>query len=128
MQIYIDICLCSKNEKLYKVRYNSTMIKYITVEAVNKDKWTYLYNQLTGGMEVVLIESGNERRCYKNGVLHRENGPAVECMNNETLISEWWINGKFEGKTIGRLTKMRKMDMMEWEMEWVLNGVKEVPL
>ena len=31
---------------------------------------------------------------YKNGKLHREDGPAVEYINGDKF---WWLNGKFYG-------------------------------
>jgi hypothetical protein len=40
--------------------------------------------------EVRVYEDGN-RFWYLNGVLHREDGPAVECLNG---TREWYLNGK----------------------------------
>ena len=54
-----------------------------------------------------------DKRWFLNGILHREDGPAVEYSNSD---KEWWLNGK---------RHREDGPALEWsngEKEWFLNG------
>ena len=62
---------------------------------------------------VIKVNNYDDRFWYKDGVLHREDGPAVECINGDKA---WYKNGKLhreDGPAI------------EWsngDKEWFLDG------
>ena len=40
----------------------------------------------------IKIDEDGTKKYYVNGLLHKEDGPAVEYSNGD---KEWWINGEF---------------------------------
>jgi hypothetical protein len=54
--------------------------------------------------------------CYKNGDLHREDGPAIIWLSG---TEEWYLNGRLHRKGGPAITTGIK-----WEEEWWLNGYR----
>jgi len=63
-----------------------------------------------------LIDRDNDKAWYKNGLQHREDGPAIECTNG---YKEWWLNGNYysEQEYIIALRKIK--------LERVLKNINE---
>ena len=63
-------------------------------------------------VEYSTIDSKTHKTYYKNNLLHRENGPAVEYSNGD---KEWWVDGRLhrmDGPALDYNEKSR----------WFING------
>jgi hypothetical protein len=68
-----------KNDK--QIYYNLTDCSPIGPKITKLSNSGYLHEYVNG-----------HKRWYLNGVLHREDGPAIVCSNE---YKEWYVNGKF---------------------------------
>lgn len=71
-----------------------------------------------------------DRECYKEGKLHREDGPAVEYSNGE---KEWWIDGARITGTINVTGKIfLGKEKGRYNLEWLCflseTGIEEFPV
>lgn len=89
-------------------------------------------------MSFLHVDSFGAKYWYRDRKRHRDNGPAVECLNGHT---EWWINGKLhrlDGPAVEKTdgTKIwfqndqcHRLDgpAIEWDtgmFAWYLNGIR----
>ena len=61
------------------------------------------------------VDADGTKKCYRNGVLHRDNGPAVEKSTGDRL---WYRDGKFH-RTDGPA-----IEGNDGFIAWFLNGKK----
>ena len=60
-----------------------------------------------------LIDKDNDIAWYKNGLVHRENAPAIEFTNGD---KEWWLNGNYHRENGPAIERA------DGRKEWWLNG------
>lgn len=111
-----------KRKDLVK-KHNYVVVDWIDVidfKEDEKEKTLYINTTVRHAAHETNAKNGNSKRWFKNGVLHREDGPAVVWDNGSC---HYWLNGKnLSQKEWAALIKQSKENQFEKELK------KEFPL